>query len=173
MTNGSDPNGALRVVARCPRYDFTRAIEGERGSAVTSFTGKKREITLVPGEQYTITYNQMVVDELSEADVDRIFQALADATRRDIVSRVLVGGQSVTALSEHYDMSFAAVQKHVTVLERALLVTKVRRGREQLVHSRIDTIGRAQTLLNAFEQIWAQRARRIDDILAEDPQEQS
>jgi len=111
----------------------------------------------------------MVVHELTESEIDRIFQALADATRRDIVSRVLVTGQSVTALSEHYDMSFAAVQKHVTVLERALLVTKERRGREQLVHSRIDTIGRAQTLLNAYEQIWAQRARRIDDILAEDP----
>jgi DNA-binding transcriptional ArsR family regulator len=66
-------------------------------------------------------------------------------------------------------MSFAAVQKHVQVLERALLVTKERRGREQLVHSRIDTIGRAATLLQAYEQIWVQRADRIDDILTEKP----
>jgi DNA-binding transcriptional ArsR family regulator len=111
----------------------------------------------------------MVVYELTEPEADRVFQALADATRRDIVSRVLTIGQSVTALAEQYDMSFAAVQKHVQVLERALLVTKERRGREQLVHSRIDTIGRAATLLQAYEEIWAQRARRIGDILAEDP----
>jgi DNA-binding transcriptional ArsR family regulator len=110
----------------------------------------------------------MVVHELTESEIDRIFQALADATRRDIVSRVLTGGRSVTALAEHYDMSFAAVQKHVHVLERALLVTKERRGREQLVRSRIDTIGRAATLLQAYEQTWAQRALRIDAILAED-----
>jgi DNA-binding transcriptional ArsR family regulator len=111
----------------------------------------------------------MVVYELTDTEIDRIFQALADATRRDIVSRVLTTGHSVTALAEHYDMSFAAVQKHVQVLERALLVTKERRGREQLVHSRIDTIGRAATLLQAYEQIWVQRADRIDDILTEKP----
>jgi DNA-binding transcriptional ArsR family regulator len=111
----------------------------------------------------------MVVRELTESEIDRIFQALADATRRDIVGRVLTTGQSVTALAEQYEMSFAAVQKHVRVLERALLVTKERRGREQLVHSRIDTIGRAAALLQAYEDIWAQRALRIGDILAEDP----
>ena len=167
MTNGSDPNGALRVVARCPRYDFTRAIEGERGSAVTSFTGKKREITLVPGEQYTITYNQMVVDELSEADVDRIFQALADATRRDIVERAMQTEQSVSTLAAHYEMSFAAVQKHVAVLERASLITKERRGREQIVHGNVETLRRASRLLGAYEKIWHDRAIRIGDILSE------
>jgi DNA-binding transcriptional ArsR family regulator len=111
----------------------------------------------------------MVVHELTDSEIDRIFQALADATRRDIVGRTLTGGLSVTALAEHYDMSFAAVQKHVHVLERALLVTKERHGRQQLVHSRLDTIGRAATLLQAYESIWAQRALRIGDILAEDP----
>jgi DNA-binding transcriptional ArsR family regulator len=118
----------------------------------------------------------MVVRELRESEIDRIFQALADATRRDIVSRVLTVGHSVTALAEHYDMTFAAVQKHVQVLERALLVTKERRGREQLVHSRIDTIGRATTLLQAYEHVWAQRADRIDAILTQeqrDSKEQS
>ncbi|SMQ68335.1 transcriptional regulator, ArsR family [Agreia sp. VKM Ac-1783] len=107
-------------------------------------------------------------------EIDRIFHALADATRRDIVRRAITDGHSVTSLAEHYDMSFAAVQKHVQVLERALLVTKERRGREQLVRGRVDTIGRAATLLQAYEQIWAQRALHIDEILAEDtPKEQS
>ncbi|MBF4634628.1 winged helix-turn-helix transcriptional regulator [Agreia pratensis] len=114
----------------------------------------------------------MVVDQSTETGIDRIFQALADATRRDIVSRVITASHSVTSLAEHYDMSFAAVQKHVQVLERALLVTKERRGREQLVRGRIDTIGRAAALLQAYEEIWAQRALRIDEILAENPKKE-
>src|SRR4051794_9227896 len=80
-----------------------------------------------------VTYNQMVV-QMSDHEADRIFQALADATRRDIVSRVMTREQSVSDLARAYTMSFAAVQKHVAVLERALLITKVRRGREQVVH---------------------------------------
>ena len=75
-----------------------------------------------------ITYNHMVVDTLSDRDVDRIFRALADRTRRDIFERVLVTGLSVSTIADDYDMSFAAVQKHVGVLERASLVTKQRHG---------------------------------------------
>ena len=77
----------------------------------------------------------MVVNLLAdaEAEVDRIFQALADATRRDIVRRVIGREQNVTDLADRYAMSFAAVQKHVAVLQRSGLVAKRRRGREQLV----------------------------------------
>jgi DNA-binding transcriptional ArsR family regulator len=107
----------------------------------------------------------MVVDELSQSETDRVFQALADATRRDIVSRTLTNGQSVSSLAQHYEMSFAAVQKHVSVLERALLVEKVRSGREQLVHGRLDTIDRAASLFRRYEQLWNQRATRIQNIL--------
>jgi DNA-binding transcriptional ArsR family regulator len=107
----------------------------------------------------------MVVDELTPSETDRVFQALADATRRDIVSRTLTNGQSVSSLAQHYEMSFAAVQKHVSVLERALLVEKVRSGREQLVHGRHDTIDRAASLLRRYEQLWNQRATRIQNIL--------
>ena len=110
----------------------------------------------------------MVVDELTQSETDRIFQALADATRRDIVSRTLTTGQSVSSLAQHYEMSFAAVQKHVSVLERALLVEKVRSGREQLVHSRLDTIERAASLLHGYEELWRQRAERIQNILDDD-----
>ena len=77
----------------------------------------------------------MVVDELSEREIDRLFRALADATRRDILVRTIQQEQSVSALARRYEMSFAAVQKHVAVLERATLVTKERRGREQIVHA--------------------------------------
>lgn len=109
----------------------------------------------------------MVVRGLSDDDADRIFQALADRTRRDIVSRVLVVEQSVSELAERYSMSFAAVQKHVAVLERAGLVRKVRRGREQVVHAAPDVIRQANELLDAYEHLWQQRVTRIDALLGE------
>ena len=109
----------------------------------------------------------MVVDELTQDEVDRIFRALADATRRDIVARVLTGEQSVSALAEQYAMSFAAVQKHVAVLERAGLVTKHHRGRERLVRGNPDALSRVQALLDRYEQLWRSRFDRLDQILAE------
>lgn len=113
----------------------------------------------------------MVVDELSEADVDRLFQALADATRRDIIARVIIGEYSVSDLATHYTMSFAAVQKHVAVLERASLVTKEKRGREQIVRGNREAVQRARRLLDEYEMIWRQRVDRIADILIEEPEE--
>jgi len=108
----------------------------------------------------------MVVDSrLSEGEVDRIFQALADETRRDILRRAIQGSESVSVLSRRYDMSFAAVQKHVAVLERADLVTKERRGREQIVHTNSTALRKAMTLLDTYEQLWIQRIDRITDIL--------
>jgi DNA-binding transcriptional ArsR family regulator len=105
----------------------------------------------------------------SDPEIDRIFHALADATRRDIVARANQQSQSVSALAQHYAMSFAAVQKHVAVLERASLVTKERSGREQIVHSNLNTLRTAARLLDEFEQVWLQRAERIEELLSEDP----
>ena len=96
-----------------------------------------------------------------------MFHALADATRRDIVALVMQGEQSVSALARRYPMSFAAVQKHVAVLERAELVSKQRRGREQLVHGRIDTVRTVYALFDQLEAMWRGRIDRIDDLLAE------
>jgi len=109
----------------------------------------------------------MVVDLQERDRADLIFGALADATRRDIVTRVLRTETSVSRLAEKYAMSFAAVQKHVTVLARAGLVTKERRGREQLVRGDIDTIRDAEALLGEFEQIWRERLGRLEQILTE------
>jgi DNA-binding transcriptional ArsR family regulator len=111
----------------------------------------------------------MVVDRLGAADADRIFHALADATRRDIVRQVMNAELSVSALARRYPMSFAAVQKHVTVLERAALVTKSRKGREQLVRADVTTLRRAAQLLDEYERIWRGRNDRIEEILAETP----
>jgi DNA-binding transcriptional ArsR family regulator len=99
---------------------------------------------------------------------DRIFRALADATRRDIVARVLQRPHSVSELAAGYAMSFAAVQKHVAVLEKAALVSKSRNGREQLVSGEVGTIGRAQELLRRYEQLWHARAAAIDALLDEE-----
>jgi DNA-binding transcriptional ArsR family regulator len=108
----------------------------------------------------------MVVEEIAPDEIDRLFAALADATRRDIVARVLVREQSVSNLSAHYAMSFAAVQKHVAVLERAHLVTKTRKGREQIVRGDITTLRRAEAALAHVEDLWRARIDRMDDILA-------
>jgi DNA-binding transcriptional ArsR family regulator len=112
----------------------------------------------------------MVVGEVGEAEADRIFHALADATRRDIIARVIRDAQSVTALAQHYPMSFAAVQKHVAVLERAALVTKHKRGREQVVHGDLTALRGAARLLEAYEQLWRDRVRGMERILAVDPE---
>lgn len=113
-------------------------------------------------------YNQMVVqNELSDAEVDRIFHALADSTRRDIVRRTLLNEASVSHLAQAYEMSFAAVQKHVAVLEEAGLVTKRPHGRERIVRGNPATVRRAQMHLDHYEQIWRTRIDRLDSLLIE------
>ncbi len=106
---------------------------------------------------------------IHEDEADRLFNALADRTRRDILRRSIDGALSVSALSRSYEMSFAAVQKHVAVLERAGLVTKRRRGREQLVHSDIATIGDAHRLLGELETVWRSRISRFATTAAAEP----
>jgi DNA-binding transcriptional ArsR family regulator len=112
-------------------------------------------------------YNLMVVDELSNRAVDELFHALADTTRRDILRRCIVGEPSVSRLARTYPMSFAAVQKHVAVLERAGLVTKERRGREQLVRTDAGVVGRARQALDELEATWRGRVDRMSDLLVE------
>jgi DNA-binding transcriptional ArsR family regulator len=109
----------------------------------------------------------MVVHQLADTEVDRVFRALADSTRRDIFERVIQHGLSVSTLANDYEMSFAAVQKHVSVLERAALVTKERRGREQIVRGNLSTLRQASALLEAFEKVWIGRTTRIAEILQE------
>lgn len=118
-------------------------------------------------------YNHMVVDSPTEAEADRIFHALADTTRRDILTRVIRQEQSVSTLARHYPMSFAAVQKHVAVLQHAALVIKVKRGREQVVHGDPTALRCAARLLEAYEQLWRHRAAAIEQILHEDREERS
>lgn len=104
--------------------------------------------------------------EKDEDAADAMFHALADRTRRDILRRVLAGEHSVSALAANYDMSFAAVQKHVAVLERAGLLVKRRNGREQLASGDVDAVRSVSSMLTELEQIWRGRIARIDELIA-------
>ncbi|NKV12469.1 metalloregulator ArsR/SmtB family transcription factor [Rhodococcus hoagii] len=101
-----------------------------------------------------------------EDRADALFHALADRTRRDILRRVLAGEHSVSALAEKYDMSFAAVQKHVSVLQNAGLLTKRRRGREQLASGDVAAVRSVASMLTELEDVWRGRIARIDELIA-------
>lgn len=106
-------------------------------------------------------------DGLTDAEIDRVFHALAAATRRDILRRTVEREQSVSALAADYDISFAAVQKHVAVLEAARLVVKRAEGRERLVRADPTMIARARALLGRYEDLWRARIDRLDALLDE------
>ena len=108
----------------------------------------------------------MVARQPTTRALDQLFGALADATRRDILARVMDADASVSELAARYEMSFAAVQKHVAVLERAQLVTKRRDGRAQRVAGNPDAVRRANRLLTEFEERWLGRVERLDALLA-------
>jgi DNA-binding transcriptional ArsR family regulator len=109
----------------------------------------------------------MVVGELTSEEVDHVFHALADATRRDILRRCVGGEASVSRLADVYPMSFAAVQKHVAVLERAGLVVKERCGRERLVRTDPDRVSGARRVLDELELAWRGRVERMAHVLAQ------
>ena len=98
-------------------------------------------------------------------DADRIFAALADSTRRDIVRRAMAGEQGVVELAANYPMSFAAVQKHVAVLERAGLITKQRTGRRKVVRTNMEGLRLARGLLDQYEALWRGRIDRMTDLI--------
>ena len=105
----------------------------------------------------------------SEDRADALFHALSDRTRRDILRRILAGEQSISQLAALYPMSFAAVQKHVAVLERAGLVTKRRSGREQLASGDVEAVRSVASMLDEIEATWRGRIDRIDLLLSDTP----
>ena len=107
--------------------------------------------------------------QVAPPDFDRLFSALADGTRRDIVRRAIDGGEGVAELAGHYRMSFAAVQKHVAILERAGLVTKDRDGRRKVVRTNLEGLRVARLLLDRYEELWRGRVDRMADLIANDP----
>jgi len=105
--------------------------------------------------------------QLAPPDFDRMFGALADATRRDIVRRAIAGEEGVAELAEHYPMSFAAVQKHVAILERAGLVTKRRIGRRKVVLTSLEGVRVTRRLLDRYEELWRDRIARMTELISD------
>jgi DNA-binding transcriptional ArsR family regulator len=105
--------------------------------------------------------------QIAPPDVDRVFPALADPTRRDILRRAIRAEEGVLELASHYSISFAAVQKHVAVLERAGLITKQRIGRRKVVRTNREALLVARRLLDQYEGLWRARIDRMNELIAE------
>ncbi|MCI0583624.1 MAG: ArsR family transcriptional regulator [Chloroflexi bacterium] len=105
--------------------------------------------------------------QIAPPDFDRLFSALADQTRRDIVRRAIDGEEGIAELAGHYAMSFAAVQKHVAILERAGLVTKQRIGRRKVVRTNLEGLRVARRLLDRYEELWRGRVDRMTALVAD------
>jgi DNA-binding transcriptional ArsR family regulator len=117
-------------------------------------------------------YNRMVVFmQVAPPAFDRLFGALADATRRDIVRRAIDAQEGIVELAGHYPMSFAAVQKHVAILERAGLVTKERIGRRKVVRANLEGLRVARGLLDRYEELWRGRIGRMTELVAAETKE--
>jgi DNA-binding transcriptional ArsR family regulator len=110
--------------------------------------------------------------QIAPPDFDRMFGALADATRRDIVRRAIGGEEGVAELAEHYPMSFAAVQKHIAILERAGMITKERIGRRKVVRTNLEGLRLARSLLDRYEELWRGRVARMTALVTQDQKEE-
>ena len=158
------PAGRSRAsfVVTCDRTQSTRSGERVCAPGRTLQEGTLESSGLTPP-----SYNRMVVSMQAIFDHDRIFAALADLTRRDIVRRAIDGEEGVAELAGHYPMSFAAVQKHVAILERAGLVTKKRIGRRKVVRTNLEGLRVARRLLDQYEELWRGRIDRMTELVTE------
>src|SRR3712207_4845369 len=142
-----------------PGADYQSRCDGMAADRTAG--GQRRRLT-------RHSYNRTVVLMFTTTDADRLFGALADATRRDIVRRAIAGQEGVAELAEHYPMSFAAVQKHVAILERAGLVTKERNGRRKVVRTDVEGLRAARRLLDRYEELWRGRVDRMTALVTDD-----
>lgn len=111
----------------------------------------------------------VVCVQIAPPDFDQMFGALADHTRRDIVRRAITAEEGIVELASHYSMSFAAVQKHIAILERAGLVSKERVGRRKVVHTNLERLHAVRSLLDQFEELWRGRIDRMAEVISDGP----
>jgi DNA-binding transcriptional ArsR family regulator len=107
-----------------------------------------------------------VVRERTSEDLDLLFGALADATRRGIVERLAVGEATVTELAAPFSISLPAISRHLKVLERASLITRSHQGRWRRARLSPTPLADAATWLSRYERLWAESLGRLDDHLA-------
>lgn len=98
-------------------------------------------------------------------DLDLVFHSLADPTRRDILDRVARAPLSVGQIARDYNLTFAAVSKHLKVMEKARLVSKQRKGKEQIVRAYAPVVHDASDYLKRYEAIWNERFDALDQYL--------
>ncbi|HSX29585.1 MAG TPA: metalloregulator ArsR/SmtB family transcription factor [Candidatus Saccharimonadales bacterium] len=102
-----------------------------------------------------------------EVYLDGLFSSLADPIRRDMLQRLLGARYTISQLAQNYSISFAAVAKHLHVLEKARLVIKERRGKEQVVSIAPDALKDASEYLAQYEALWSRRYDALDTLLKE------
>ncbi len=100
-----------------------------------------------------------------QKELDSIFGSLSDPTRRDILKKVSKKSLSVGEIAIHYRMTFAAIAKHLDVLQRAKLISKRRRGKEQIVSISPNTLAAASNYLGNYKQLWENRLESLDKYL--------
>ena len=99
-------------------------------------------------------------------DLDLLFGALADPTRRAIIERLVVGEATVTEVAGPFSISLPAISRHLKVLERASLITRSKRGRWRSARLSPTSLASAATWLSRYERLWAESFDRLDDHLA-------
>ena len=103
-----------------------------------------------------------MTDQLS-----KVFAALADPTRRDLVARLSAGDATVTALAAPYDVSLQAVSKHLRVLEEAGLVSRTREAQRRPVHLEADVLDLMTAWIERYRREAEERFARLEALLAE------
>jgi DNA-binding transcriptional ArsR family regulator len=110
-------------------------------------------------------FNCMV--EFQTLEMDTVFHALGDATRRRMLRDLSRGARTVGQLAEPFDMSLAAASKHIKALEHAGLIRREVQGRMHLCHLEPAPLERAHGWLGFYQQFWAERLDALDEVLAD------
>jgi len=101
-------------------------------------------------------------------DLDTVFASLSDPTRRDILKRVSRAHMTIGEIAKSYDLTLAAISKHLKVLERAHLIVKRKRGKERIVQLSPGAFKSATEYLEYYETLWNQRFDSLEGFLKEE-----
>jgi DNA-binding transcriptional ArsR family regulator len=106
-----------------------------------------------------------IIPEGTSEDLDLLFGALADATRRGIVERLAEGEATVTELAAPFAISLPAISRHLKVLEHASVITRSQQGRWRRARLSPTSLAGAAMWLAQYERLWSERFDRLDDHL--------